>query len=71
MSEVEKVEVEVEERHYDVTLHIGYPSRQEDTLTVRIPVGATKEEEDAIVEKAWQEWIWQFIDGGWKEVEDE
>lgn len=66
MSEVEKVEVE--EREFNFSLHIGYQSRQEDTITVEIPVGLTEDEEQEVIGKAWREWIWEYVDGGWDEV---
>jgi hypothetical protein len=31
--------------------------------------GLTEEEQDEVIEKHWQEWAWEHIDGGWKRKE--
>lgn len=53
---------------FKFTLSIGYAGvTREDTIEIDLE-GLEGEEREKVIEEEWEEWAWNYIDGGWEEV---
>lgn len=58
---------------YRFTLHTGFAeATHEDEYEIDDEdlEGLSKEERDKVIEEHWQEWAWNYLDGGWEVVQD-
>lgn len=59
---------------YRFTLHMGIVgAAREDEYEIDAEdlEGLSEEERNKILNEHWQEWAWNYLDGGWEEVEGE
>lgn len=53
----------------EFTLSIGYPgAKQVDIFNLPECDEMEEKEREIYLEQYWQEWAWEYIDGGWKEL---
>jgi len=54
------------------TLSTGFVGAEhEETVELEFKDDMTEEEIEEILEKHWEDWIWNYIDGGWKILKEE
>lgn len=56
-------------RFYMSTGYVG--CQREETVEIEIPVGASEEEIEEIVQEYFDEWMWNYLDTLWGEIKED